>query len=84
MTFYILRSLHIDVGYDLFFTIICGTSFAVTAVVFLPTPGSSGGIEFAFSIIFTAFISMSDATANAGIFGSKNFFKNFKLASHLI
>ena len=67
MTFYILRSLHIDVGYDLFFTIICGTSFAVTAVVFLPTPGSSGGIEFAFSIIFTAFISMSDATANAGM-----------------
>lgn len=34
---------------------------------FLPTPGSSGGIEFAFSIIFTAFISMSDATANAGM-----------------
>lgn len=52
VTFYILRALHIDVGYDQMFFIICGTSFAITMVVFMPTPGSSGGIEFAFESVF--------------------------------
>ncbi len=54
ITFYILKALHIDVSYNDFFFIMCGTSFAITAVVFVPTPGSSGGIEFAFSSVFTS------------------------------
>lgn len=52
ITFYILLALGVDVGYNEFFFVMCGSSFAITAVVFLPTPGSSGGIEFAFKSIF--------------------------------
>jgi hypothetical protein len=52
ITFYILLALGVDVGYNELFFVICGSSFAITAVVFLPTPGSSGGIEFAFKSIF--------------------------------
>lgn len=51
ITFFILRALHVPVGYNDMFFIICGTSFAITMVVFVPTPGSSGGIEFAFGSV---------------------------------
>lgn len=54
ITFFVIKALKIEVGIgNLFFTV-CGTAFAVTTVVFLPTPGSAGGIEFAFSSIFSA------------------------------
>lgn len=51
-TFFILRALHVSAPLGELFFIICGTSFAITMVVFLPTPGSSGGIEFAFKSVF--------------------------------
>lgn len=52
ITFYILRSFNIGVSYKDLFFVICGTSFAITTCVFIPTPGGSGGIEFAFTSIF--------------------------------
>lgn len=55
-TFFILRALHINVSVDELFFIICGTSFAITMVVFLPTPGSSGGIEGSFAAVFGSLI----------------------------
>ena len=54
ITFFILRSLHVEIGINQLFFVICGSAFAITMVVFMPTPGSSGGIEFAFSSIFAA------------------------------
>ena len=54
ITFYIMRALHIEVGYNELFFVMCGTSFAITMVVFMPTPGSSGGIEFAFKSVFAS------------------------------
>lgn len=51
ITFYILLALHVPVSYNDLFFIMCGTSFAITMVVFVPTPGSSGGIEFAFGSV---------------------------------
>lgn len=51
-TYFILLALHIPVSTADIFFIICGTSFAITMVVFLPTPGSTGGIEFAFKSVF--------------------------------
>lgn len=54
ITFYLLKMFHINVSYSDFFVIMCSTSFAITMCVFIPTPGSSGGIEFAFTSIFTA------------------------------
>lgn len=65
ITFYVLRALHVEVGYGDMFFVMCGSAFAITAVVFLPTPGSSGGIEFAFQSIFASLaggISASVAT----------------------
>ena len=56
-TFFILRALYVDVPPSELFFIISGTSFAITMVVFLPTPGSSGGVEFAFKSVFANIIS---------------------------
>lgn len=67
-TFFILRALHIDVPPSEFFYTICATSFAITMVVFLPTPGSSGGIEFAFKSIFaTMAVGASAAISYSGM-----------------
>lgn len=62
-TFFILRALHINVSTDELFFIICGTSFAITMVVFLPTPGSSGGIEGSFAAVFGSIIVATGTTA---------------------
>lgn len=67
ITFYILKALHIDVGYNDLFFVICGTSFAITMVVFVPTPGSSGGIEFAFKSIFVSLAGVSSTVAYSGM-----------------
>ena len=57
-TFFILHSLYVDVPVDELFFIMSGTSFAITMVVFLPTPGSSGGIEFAFKSVFASIVTL--------------------------
>ena len=68
ITFYLLLALGVDVGYGDIFFIICGTSFAITAVVFLPTPGSAGGIEFAFGSIFSSLAGgLSQSVATGGM-----------------
>ena len=54
ITFFVIKALNIEITPDKLFFVICGTAFAITMVVFLPTPGSSGGIELAFSSIFIA------------------------------
>jgi uncharacterized membrane protein YbhN (UPF0104 family) len=57
-TFFILRALEVNVPVNELFFIISGTSFAITMVVFLPTPGSSGGIEFAFKSVFASIVTL--------------------------
>ena len=64
-TFFILRALHIPVSVEELFFIICGTSFAITMVVFLPTPGSSGGVEGSFAAVFGSII-VATGTASVG------------------
>ncbi len=66
-TFFILRALHINAPYSDMLFIILGSSFAITMVVFLPTPGSSGGIEFAFSSVFASIIIATGATSTATV-----------------
>ena len=55
-TFFVLRSLGIPVGGSHFFLVLCGTSFALTAVGFIPTPGASGGIEGSAGQVFKSII----------------------------
>ncbi len=65
-TFFILRALHVSAPLGDLFFIICGTSFAITMVVFLPTPGSSGGIEFAFKSVFACIAAGAAASVAYG------------------
>lgn len=55
-TFFILWALGIEVPPSEIFFVIAGTSFAITMVVFLPTPGSAGGIEGSFAAVFQSLI----------------------------
>ena len=55
-TYFILWALGLEIpAADIFF-IVCGTSFVITMVVFIPTPGASGGIEPAFAAVFSSII----------------------------
>ena len=65
-TYFILLALGVNVTPNDLFFIICGTSFAITMVVFLPTPGSSGGIEFAFRTVFASLAMGAAVTVSYG------------------
>lgn len=39
-----------------YFLVMLGTSFAITAVVFIPTPGASGGADYAFAIVVASLL----------------------------
>ena len=68
MTFYILKAFNIDIGYDQFAFVLFSTSFAITMSVFIPTPGGSGGIEFAFKAILVAIaVGASDSVITGGM-----------------
>lgn len=53
---FIMLSLNIPVGWEHVLLIISGTSFAITAVGFIPTPGASGAVEGSSGKIFTSII----------------------------
>ena len=55
-TFFILHALGIKVAPSQFFMVLCATSFAITAVGFIPTPGASGGVEGSASQVFKSVI----------------------------
>lgn len=52
--FFILKSVGLEVGYDKIIIVLFSTSFAINAVVWMPTPGGVGGIEYAFMIVIAA------------------------------
>ncbi len=55
-TFFILLAMHIPVRANNLFLTIAGTSFAITAVGFIPTPGASGGVEGSAGQVFKSII----------------------------
>lgn len=55
--FFLLKSVGINVTYNQMIIVLFATSFAINAVVWLPTPGATGGIEFAFAFAVAAAIS---------------------------
>ncbi|MBQ8372235.1 MAG: flippase-like domain-containing protein [Clostridia bacterium] len=65
--FFILLALNIPVGPENMFFILCGTAFAITAVVFVPTPGASGGAEQSFLVVFGAIIGAGASAAAASL-----------------
>ncbi|MDE6414106.1 MAG: flippase-like domain-containing protein [Anaeroplasmataceae bacterium] len=52
--YYILKALGAEFGFKMMPYIILASAFAITTMVWVPTPGGTGGIEFAFKTIFTA------------------------------
>ncbi len=55
-SFFILLALDVDVSIGEWFMILSGTSFAITAVSFIPTPGASGGVEGSAGQVFKSII----------------------------
>lgn len=55
-TFFILRAMGIPAEPKDFMLILLGTSFAITAVGFVPTPGASGGVEGSAGQVFKSII----------------------------
>lgn len=52
--FFILKAVGIELGFDKLILVLFCTSFAITSVVWMPTPGGTGGIEYAFMIVIAA------------------------------
>lgn len=65
-TFFILKALYVDVPYSDMLFVLLGSSFAITMVVFIPTPGSSGGIEFAFKSVLSGIALGASASVALG------------------
>ena len=65
ITFFLLLALGVNVGAQDVFFVICGTSFAIMMVTYLPTPGSSGGIELSFALVFASLMGASQANTVA-------------------
>ena len=60
--FFILKALHIEIGIDKLALITAMTTFAVAMTCFIPTPGSTGGIEFAFQSLFVTIIPAAEGS----------------------
>ncbi len=65
--FYVLKAMGVAIGYDQLMFVIAMTSFALTMVIWLPTPGSSGGIELAFKVLFGSIVGVTDSIAFGGM-----------------
>lgn len=64
--YFIFKALHVDVNASQIIFIIWMTAFAFVIMSFMPTPGSSGGAEWAFQEVFaTSFAMTSGASASA-------------------
>ncbi len=71
-TYFILLALNVPAHPSEMFLVLSGTSFAITAVGFIPTPGASGGVEGSAGQVFkciiiymTAGVTVSEAVAVA-------------------
>lgn len=56
-----------------FFAILFGTSFAITAVCWLPTPGTAGGIEIVFAVVLNSLAYMPNVIKGDFIISSISF-----------
>ena len=62
--FFSFLALKINLGYENYMYIFFVTSFALTIAVWVPTPGSSGGAELAFTTLFISLYALNNAPYN--------------------
>jgi len=65
--FFVLKSVYPTLGAEYFWYILLGASFAITMVVFLPTPGTTGGVEFTLQSILATVPGVTSAVAAGGM-----------------
>lgn len=63
--FFILKAVGIEIGYDKMIMVLLATSFAINAVVWMPTPGGVGGIEYAFIVVIAAVTTVNSSDPQA-------------------
>jgi uncharacterized protein (TIRG00374 family) len=52
--FFLLKAVGVSLDYSLFFPTFLGASFAINCLAWFPTPGGTGAIEYAFSIVIAS------------------------------
>lgn len=67
LPFFILRSLNIEIGLSKIPLVIAMTTFSIAMTCFIPTPGASGGIEFAFKSLFINLAGVTSSIAVSGM-----------------
>ena len=66
--FFILKALRIEVALNQLLLITAMSTFAIAMTCYIPTPGASGGIEFAFQSLFVSAIpAISPSIATSGL-----------------
>ena len=65
--YFIFKGLNVGVTSSDIMFIIWLTAFAYVIMSFMPTPGSSGGAEWAFSVVFAGKFFLSDGVAGSAI-----------------
>lgn len=66
--FFILKGLRIEVGIKQLPLLIAMTTFSIAMTCYIPTPGATGGIEFAFRSLFVTIIpTLSGSVATSGL-----------------
>lgn len=67
LPFFVLLSLDIHFGPKTIFLVIAMTTFSIAMTCFVPTPGASGGIEFAFKSLFINLAGVTSSVAVSGM-----------------
>ena len=65
--YFLFKGLHVEISASNIMFIIWMTAFAYVIMSFMPTPGSSGGAEWAFSVVFAGKFFLSDGIAGSAI-----------------
>ena len=80
--FFAFLSIGINLGWDNFIYAAAVTSFALTLAIWVPTPGSSGGAELAFTTLFVGMLALNSGAKNPT--GDAEVAKNLALSGMLI
>ena len=67
LPYFVLMSLDIHLGPNTIFLVIAMTTFSIAMTCFVPTPGASGGIEFAFKSLFINLAGVTSSVAVSGM-----------------
>lgn len=67
LPFFILKALNLPISFREIGVVIAMTTFSIAMTCFIPTPGASGGIEFAFQSLFVNLKGVSKSVAVSGM-----------------